>query len=59
MKLFVANRDYPQEGFSLQFKVVFTCSVCKREVEPDRLAIGRGHVYALHCDVMQEVGCVA
>lgn len=59
MKLVVNSRKYAQTGMALKFKVLFNCSVCKQEVEPNSLRIGRAHVYALHCGVMQEIGCIA
>ncbi len=59
MKFVIAKRDYRQEGFALQFKVIFKCCVCEKEVEPDELRIGRAHIYAVHCGQAQEVGCVA
>jgi len=46
------------EIFKPRFRILFKCSCCDREVEPDRLEIGRAHVYALHCRVMQDVGLV-
>lgn len=47
------------KGVLLKFTVFFKCCVCRREVEPDKFAVGRRHVYATHCGVRQEVGCVA
>jgi len=59
MKLEIANRERTQYGVSLKFKVKFKCCKCGKEVEPNELRIGRAHVYALHCGVLQDVGCVA
>lgn len=59
MKLKIANRPHFQVGFTLKFKVVFICCRCKKEVEPDELLIGRRHIYALHCGIQQEIGCIA
>jgi len=43
---------------SYNLKIRFVCSYCKREVEPDRIMIGRAHIYAKHCGTMQELGIV-
>lgn len=59
MELVIANREYRQYGISLEFKITFKCSKCKKIVVPDRLEIGRAHIYALHCGMLQDVGCVA
>ena len=59
MKLLIARREYNQHGISLHFKVTFKCFKCKKVVVPDKLEIGRAHIYALHCGLLQEVGCIA
>lgn len=41
-----------------QFKITFKCCVCKQEVTPEQLILGKAHVYALHCGQMQDVGIV-
>jgi hypothetical protein len=59
MEIVIAARDTSQIAFKLEFKVLFKCSVCKKEVQPDKLLIGRAHIYAVHCKQMQDVGVVA
>lgn len=59
MKLIIASRDYRQIGIDLKFKITFRCSKCKKDVVPDEFLIGKKHVYALHCELQQEIGCVA
>jgi len=34
------------------------CTHCKQWVEPNKLILGKAHIYGLHCGVMQDVGCV-
>jgi transcription elongation factor Elf1 len=59
MEIVIASRDKSQIAFKLEFKIIFKCVVCNREVQPDQLLIGRAHIYAVHCKQMQEVGIVA
>jgi len=59
MKVIIASRHYRQEVFDLKLKILFHCLKCDKEVEPDELLVGKRHVYALHCEVQQEIGCVA
>ena len=59
MKVTVAKRDYNQKAFNLELKITFQCCRCKKEVVPDELIFGRAHVYALHCELMQDIGLVA
>lgn len=59
MKVFIASRDQRQKMFNLEIKILFYCVKCKKIVEPDELLIGKAHVYALHCDLQQDVGLVA
>lgn len=56
----IAPRNYSQVVLDSckAFKVLFKCCKCGKEVEPDKLDIGRAHVYALHCGMMQDVGIV-
>lgn len=59
-KVYVAGRQGSQFVLdsTARFKILFECSHCKKEVEPDKVVIGRAHVYMAHCGSMQEVGCV-
>lgn len=59
MDFIIAKRDYGQKALKLEIKITFKCSHCKQDVEPDRIEIGRAHIYALHCSVMQDVGVIA
>ena len=59
MKIIIASRQGQQFAFALQLKITFKCCVCEKEVEPEEIQIGKAHVYALHCDQLQDVGLVA
>jgi hypothetical protein len=59
MEIVIAARDKSQIAFKLEFKVLFKCALCRKEVQPDQLIIGIRHIYAVHCKQMQEVGVVA
>lgn len=59
MDFLISKREYGQKAVKLEIKITFKCCKCEKEVEPDRIDIGRAHIYALHCNVMQEVGVIA
>ena len=39
-------------------RIKMYCSVCKKWVVPERLSLGKAHIYGVHCGVMQDLGCV-
>jgi len=41
-----------------RIRIKMFCSVCKRWVVPDRLSLGKAHIYGLHCNQFQDLGCV-
>ena len=41
-----------------RIRIKMYCSVCKKWVIPDRLSLGKAHIYGTHCGVTQDLGCV-
>jgi len=39
-------------------RIKMYCPVCKKWVIPDRLYLGKAHVYGVHCNISQDLGCV-
>jgi len=39
-------------------RIKMYCPVCKKWVVPERLTLGKAHIYGVHCGMMQELGCV-
>jgi len=39
-------------------RIKMYCPVCKKWVIPDRLALGKAHIYGTHCNIFQDLGCV-
>ncbi len=39
-------------------RFTFNCSFCHGVVEADELIFGRRHIYAKHCNFLQEIGIV-
>jgi len=44
--------------FAERLKILMYCSVCNKWVVPDKLEIGKAHIYGVHCGVAQELACV-
>lgn len=57
-EVIIASRKYRQITSNLMLRITFHCGKCCKDVEPDKLLIGKAHVYALHCEVQQEIGLV-
>jgi len=49
--------DYGK-AIKMDFIIHFICSFCKEEVIPERLVFTRQHIYALHCNILQEIGII-
>jgi len=45
--------------FVERLKILMYCSICKKWVVPDKLEVGKAHIYGVHCGVAQELACVA
>jgi len=58
MEIIITKRDERQEARLTYGVMDVWCSVCKEYVEPDKLLIGRKHIYIIHCNTQQEVGAV-
>ena len=56
LKIRAFNGEY--ELFETKrLKIEMYCNYCKKWVTPDRLELGKAHVYGLHCGVLQDIGC--
>jgi hypothetical protein len=55
----IVGIEYNRMIRNIRFKILFTCSRCKQEVEPTDFWISSNVVYAQHCGIIQRVGSVS
>ena len=58
MEILCGSRRVKVLNSDRRITILIYCPVCRRIVEPDRVSIGRAHIYAVHCGVAQEVAVV-
>lgn len=59
VKIRIMSNKITTEVLELKAIIIVHCLRCDSLVIPDQIIMGRAHVYALHCELMQDIGIVA
>jgi hypothetical protein len=57
LKIFAFSGEY-QVFEAPRIRIKMYCGYCKKWVVPDKLSLGKAHIYGTHCGVQQDLGCV-
>jgi hypothetical protein len=57
LKIYAFSGEY-QIFEAPYIRIKMYCPVCKKWVVPDKLSLGKAHIYGTHCGISQDLGCV-